>query len=434
MQRNENAYRNIRIGIVGIGSMGKGLLYQSSITPGIDCVAICDTDITRCINAVSWLGLPHSVTEGASAMDQAISNGMVAVCSNGEDLAKCSLIDVMVEASSSIIPAVGHAITALENRKHLVLVNSEIDLMFGPILSKIAARNGLVFTSGDGDQHGVLKRMINEIRLWGFELVMAGNIKGFLDRYANPSTIVHEADKRNLDYRMCTSYTDGTKLNIEMAILSNACGLETQVPGMNGPKAENVRDVFKHFDFEMLWHSRRPFVDYILGAEPGGGVFIIGYCNNPYQKDMLAYYKMGNGPFYLFYRPYHLCHIESMDTIIKAAREGRSLLTPLYGMRTNVYAYAKKDLRQGEKLDGVGGYTCYGIIENLTDNVSCPGLPVCLAEDVALKHAIGRDAKILLQDVDFDPQRLDFKLYSAALDVLPRALPQESNAENITPV
>ena len=323
MHCSQQADHDINVGIVGIGSMGKGLLYQSHITPGINCIAVCDIDISHCINTLSWLGLPYRVAECASDIDEAISEGMMAVCSSGEELAKCNSINVMIEASSSIGPAARHAVTALENRKHLVLMNSEIDLMFGPVLMQIAASHGVVCTSSDGDQYGVLKHMIDEIRLWGFTLVMAGNIKGFLDRHANPATIVPEADKRKLDYRMCTSYTDGTKLNIEMAIIANACGLETQVPGMRGPKTVHVKDVFQYFDFEKLWHDRKPFVDYILGAEPGGGVFIIGYCDNPYQREMLAYYKMGSGPYYLFYRPYHLCHIESMDTIFKAVTEGR---------------------------------------------------------------------------------------------------------------
>ena len=115
-------------------------------------------------------------------------------------------------------------------------MNSEIDLIFGPSFSRVAKKNGVIYTSCDGDQYGVLKHVIVEIQSWGFELVMAGNIKGFLDRYANPTTIIPEADKRNLDYKMCTAYTDGTKLNIEMALIANAFNLQTTVPGMHDPK------------------------------------------------------------------------------------------------------------------------------------------------------------------------------------------------------
>ena len=403
--------KNIRIGIVGIGTMGKGLLYQSHITPRIECVAVCDIDIQKCIDALNMLQLPFELVNSSGEMDRAILQNKVAVCENGNWVSECSSLHAVVEASSSIIPASLHAVNALNNRKHLILMNSEIDLIFGLLLSDVARKNGVVCTSSDGDQYGVLKNLIDEIRFWGFDLVMAGNIKGFLDRYSNPTKIIPEAEKRKLDYRMCTAYTDGTKLNIEMALIANACGMFTLKPGMQGPKAAHVKDVFKHFDFNQLWKDRRPFVDYILGAEPEGGVFVIGYCNNPYQKDMLSYYKMGEGPFYIFYRPYHLCHIEAMDTIIKAVSENRVLLAPDYGMQTNVYAFAKRDLQPGDRLDGVGGYTCYGMIENLGDNTDSPGLPICLADHITLNNAVKKDQKILMSDISYDSERIDFRLY-----------------------
>lgn len=395
--------------------MGKGLLYQSHITPGIECVAVCDIDIQRCINALTWLQLPYQVVNSPNEMYEAIARRSVAVCDDGLLVSRCEMLEVVIEASSSIGPVAKQAITALEHHKHLALVNSEIDLTFGPILSLIARKNGVICTSCDGDQHGVLKQMIDDIQLWGFELVMAGNIKGFLDRYANPTTIIPEADKRALDYRMCTAFTDGTKLNIEMAIIANAYDLTVKTPGMYGPRAAHVEEVFQSFNFDLLWKSRRPFVDYILGAEPGGGVFVIGYCDNPYQQEMLSYYKMGNGPYYLFYRPYHLCHIEAMGTILRYVANGRSFLSPAYGFQTNVYAYAKQKLDQGERLDGVGGYTCYGKIENLKDNIANPGLPICLSENVVLKCAIDKDQKILMTDTSCDPDRTDFELYTEAL-------------------
>jgi len=405
--------RNIRVAIIGIGSMGKGLLYQCWVTPGIECVAIADIRIDRAINCVQWLRWEYRVVHDLNAMHETVRKGLVAVCEDGDLLARCELVDVLIEASNSIGAGGQFSVTALENRKHLVLMNAEVDLIFGPYLLYLAQKNGVVYTSCDGDQHAVIKHTIDDLQLWGFELVMAGNIKGFLNRYSNPTKIIPEADKRNLDCKMATAYTDGTKLCIEMALVANACGLATLVPGMQGPKAIHVRDVFHLFDFEALWQGK-PFVDYILGAEPGGGVFTIGFCNNEYQKSMLSYYKMGNGPFYLFYRPYHLCHIEAMACIAEAFLNGRSLLQPTYGFRTNVYTYAKRDLHKGEKLDGIGGYTCYGLIENCSQDDDSPGLPICLAEDVTLKHDVRKDERICVDDVSYDPSRFDFILYAKA--------------------
>jgi len=184
---------------------------------------------------------------------------------------------------------------------------------------------------------------------------------------------------------------------------------------MHGPRARHVRDVFSLFDIETLWKKGMPLVDYILGAEPDGGVFAIGYCDNTYQKKMLRYYKMGEGPFYLFYRHYHLCHIEAMSSIAEACLYDKSLLKPLFGLRTNVFAYAKRNLLEGEKLDGIGGYACYGLIENCRPEGMPSGLPICLAEDVTLRRDIAKDEKILMSDVTYDPGRFDFEMYSKAL-------------------
>lgn len=405
--------REIRIAIIGVGAMGKGLLYQSTVTPGIRCVAIADVRLDAAIAVAKETGLPWRVVDTLAGLHDAITGGAIGVTADGDLLARCELADALVEASSSITPAARFAITAIEHGKHLVLMNSEIDLVFGSWLLELARKHGVTYTSCDGDQHGVIRHLVDELRLWGFELVMGGNIKGFLDRYTDPVRIIPEAEKRNLDPRMATAYTDGTKLSIEMALLANAFDLRTLVPGMQGQRAKHVSDVFDLFDFEAIRETGSAVVDYILGAEPDGGVFAVGYCANAYQRSMLSYYKMGRGPFYLFYRPYHLCHVEAMAGIAAACLDGESLLAPDHGMRTNVIAYAKRDLRAGETLDGLGGFTAYGQIENMAG--AATGLPICLADDVTLERDVPRDGRIALADVHYDARRFDFELYFKAL-------------------
>lgn len=410
---NNKIQSQVRVAIIGMGAMGKGLLYQCHITSGIECVAIADIKPERAIDCAKWLKCNYRVAHNSKEVAATIDKGMIAVCEEGYLLACASGIDVVIEASNSVISAGMYSETALENHKHLIMMNAEADLIFGPYLLHLSKQNDVVYTSCDGDQHGVIKHLVDDLKLWGLELIMAGNIKGFLDRYSNPTKIIPEADKRHLDYKMATAYTDGTKLSIEMALVANGLGLYTFLPGMQGPRANHVNDIFNLYDFASLWKEEKPVVDYILGAEPGGGVFAIGYCDNDYQKSMLAYYKMGQGPFYLFYRPYHLCHIEAMSCIINAALNKRTLLQPVYGFRTNVYTYAKRDLRIGEKLDGIGGYNCYGLIENCTDENNS-ALPVCLAEDLVLKYDRAKDEKIYLSDVSYDSKRFDFVAYSKA--------------------
>jgi len=406
--------REIRVVIVGAGAMGKGLFYQCDVTPGFDCVGIADVELERAAACAAMTGREYRVVGTSAEARAALDRGIVAVCADGALLAECAGADVLIESSNCIGPAARFAISAVESGKHLVLMNSEIDLAFGPYLAELAHRRGVVYTSCDGDQHGVLKHLVDDLTLWGFELVMGGNMKGFLDRAANPTTIVPEADKRNLGYKMCTAYTDGTKLCIEMALLANALSLATPVPGMHGPRAGHVREVFDLLDIESLWRRHGPFVDYVLGAQPDGGVFAVGLCEDPYQRDMMAYYKMGKGPLYLFYRPYHLCHVEAMECVAEAALDGRSLLEPAAGLRTNVFAYAKRDLAAGETLDGIGGYTCYGMIDNCGTGGAHPGLPICLAEDVRLARDVRRGEPVLLQDVEADPAAFEFDLFRRA--------------------
>lgn len=413
LSRLRKLSRNIRVGVVGIGNIGRGIVYQVDATPGMACVAVADTNLERASAWAEKLGRTYAVVETLTEMNDAIHKGMLAVCTDGLLVASCDQVDVLVDASTG---GGQFALEAITHRKHVVMMNSEADLIFGPYLLARARKEGVVYTSMDGDQHTVLKRLMHDTELWGFKTVMAGNMKGFLDRYSNPTSIIPEADKRFMDYRMCASYTDGTKLCIEMALTANAIGGRTVVPGMLGPRVNDIFEIFHHFDFAGLWDGSTPLVDYVLGAYPAGGVFIIGYNDHPHQVETLSWYPchLGPGPFYVFHRPYHLGHIESVACIAEAYLDGWALLQPTFGFRTNVYAYAKKNLHTGDAIDGIGGYTCYGLIENCTENRESPGLPICLAENVTLTHDILKDQKIYLEDVLHDPADPGFNLFHLA--------------------
>lgn len=407
----------IGVGIVGVGSIGKGLVFQSTITPNVRCVAIADVRVDRAVSAASSFGIAHRVVASLGAMHDAIAAGRLAITENAELVARCEAVEVLIEASNALAPAAAYALAAIEGGRHVVMMNAEADLMFGPHLLQRARRQGVVYTACDGDQPAVIRRLVAEIRLWGFELVMAGNIKGYLDRYATPSSIAPEADKRRLDHRMCASYTDGTKLGVEMAQVANAFGMRVDAPGMHGPRVADVHDVFRHFDFAALWAKRAPVVDYILGARPSGGVFVIGCTEDRFQQFTLDWFPpdTGPGPFYVFYRPYHLGHIEAMATVAEAVLDGTAVLQPLQGMRTNVFAYAKRDLRRGEILDGMGGETCYGLIDNCGEGAAHAGLPICLSEGAALLRDVARDRPLALADVRLPAADDAARLYRLAL-------------------
>jgi predicted homoserine dehydrogenase-like protein len=405
--------RPVRVGVIGAGAMGKGVVYQCAITPGVECVALADIDVGKGLACCDVADRSPILAPSPSALQDAAGSGQLGVCEDGSWVSQCDAVDVVVECSSAIVEAAQFVLAALERGKTVVLVNAEVDLAFGPLFSSIARSRGVVCTSADGDQHGVIKRLVDDLTLWGFDLAMAGNIKGFLNREADPENTRPEADKRKLDYRMCTAYTDGPKLSVEMALLANALGLRADVPGMHGPRADHVYQALELFDLDAL-RSGGAVVDYVLGAQPDGGVFAIGHCEHPYQRDMMAYYKMGPGPYYVFYRPYHLCHIELMAGLVAAHLDGEALLEPAAGFRTDVYAWAKRDLKAGEVLDGVGGFTCYGMIENCDGPWLKGHLPICLSEGLRVKRDIPKDAPIALRDVAYDPSIPAFALHARA--------------------
>jgi predicted homoserine dehydrogenase-like protein len=395
--------------INGIGAMGKGLAHQIVATPAARLGGLSDINLGRATACAAWLGLDHRVVRTAREAERAIAEGSVAVAENGSVLADCGAGDVFFEASSAVGAAARLALRAIESGKHVVMMNAEADFGYAPLLARRAEEEGLVYSSVDGDQYGVLQRLADEVSGWGFDIVMFGNIKGFLDRRANPASIVSEADKRKLAYDMCTAYTDGTKLNIEMALIANVHGARPLVPGMHGPRARHVSEVLDLFRLDAQWDGGRPLVDYVLGAEPGGGVFLVGYSGDPYCRDMMRYYKMGGGPFYVFYRPYHLCHVEAVKGALEAIASRRPLMQPVRAS-TEVVAYAKVPLAAGTELDGIGGYACYGMIET---PVETRGLPICLAKGARLNRASAQDERIALADVTFD-DTVDWALHEEA--------------------
>ncbi|YCM42167.1 homoserine dehydrogenase [Verrucomicrobiaceae bacterium 227] len=342
--------KNLQIGLVGAGCMGRGIAFQIHATPGMTLTWVADLD------------------EPAARETSRLASGSL-YSTDFHHLLQNHPIDVLVEATNSIEAAANYCFAALENKAHVVLMNAEVDLAHGPALAEKAAEKNLTVTSDAGDQHGVLATMILEAKLMGFDIVQAGNIKGFLDRDATPDSIKHEAEKRNLSATQCCAYTDGTKLHIEMAVLANALGYLPPPGGMTGPRATRVEEALTLFDFSS--YGDTPRIDYLLGAEPGGGVYLIVTPKKeipPEQAFYLNYYKLRTSPcgsHYLLYRPYHLCHLETPKAILAAA-DGKAILAPRREKTCDVYAYAKRDLPVGTHIShAIGSAELYGLVEPL---------------------------------------------------------------------
>jgi len=407
LKKLETERNPIRVAVVGAGgSMGKGICLQTKLTPGLQLVAAVDINVKTAEEAASLSEYPG-----------------VLFNSELSQIFKEIDIDVLVEATNTVEFAAEACIEALKRKIHVVLMNAEVDLLLRPYLHHLAEENGVVITSDAGDQHGVVARMAEEIQMWGFDLVMLGNIKGFLNPYASIDGMRKEAAKRYLNVVQCVAYTDGTKLNFEQALLANGFGMLPWQRGMLGPKCDDVNEVFDKFDFTILEGMRRGgCVDYILGAKPGGGVFVIGYCEDRLQQQYLEYYKRGKGPYYLFYRPYHLCHLETPWAIANAFLYGKKILEPK-GKFTDVFAFAKKDLHKGLAIGhGIGSDEFYGMIDNLEDNRDL--VPIALLETKCetkpiLERNLDRDRSLTWDDIDFNSSKL-FSLYQKQEKLLNR--------------
>lgn len=409
--------KEIRVAVIGIGSIGKGLVYQLRATPGMKPVALADISIEKAIKCVQWLKLDYEIVHTLSDLNYAIQRGKVAVTDKAELLSGSGLVHVLIESSNAVLQGALHALKAIQHHQHVVMMNYEAEMMYGPVLMRAAEEEGVVYTCADGDQPAVIKKIIDEVELWGLNTVMAGNIKNFLDRYTDPVKIATEADKRNLDHKMCSAYTDGSKLCVEMGVLANAINGKTAVPGMFGHKLKHVNEIFNYINFDEVWDRQHPLVDYVLGSEPKGGVFVVAHTDDKFQQHTFNWFPpdVGPGPYYVFYRPYHLGHIEAMQCVAEAYLEGTARLQPAFGMRTNVFSYAKRDLKAGERLDGMGGFNSYGLIENLREGkLSHPGVPILLNENLRIKRDIRKDERICLEDVAWNEKDQGFQLYIEA--------------------
>ena len=264
--------------------------------------------------------------------------------------------------------------------------------------------------------------LLRYLRTLGLRPVAAGNIKGMVDHYRNPATQKSFAEKNGQDVRKVTSFADATKLSMETTVLANATGFGVGRRGMFGPKCADVSEIAKLLPPEDLLGTG--IVDYALGAAPHTGAFVVIHEDNPLKRAQLAYYKLGDGPFYVFYTPYHLPHLQIASTIGRLAIHRDATVAPLAGPVCEVVTVAKRDLKKGECLDGIGGYCAYGLIENSSTARSLRALPIGLSENCMLRRDIAKDDVISFDDVEVPAGRRIDRLWQEQFERWPAAKPK----------
>ena len=414
LRRRAEQGKDIRVGLIGAGFMGRALANQIvNSVPGMRLAAISNRNVSRARHAFDYAGVPDArQVDTAGELDGAASVLSPVVTENPEALIQAESIDCIVDVTGAVEFGARITLAAIEAGMPLVSMNAELDGTVGPILAQRARRAEVVITAADGDQPGVQMNLIRFVKGIGCTPLVAGNIKGLQDPYRTPETQRAFAERWGQDPAMVTSFADGTKISFEQAIVANATGMTISRRGMNGWTHEgHVDDLTTRYDVDALIEVGG-IVDYVVGSRPSPGVFVLATHPDPKQRHYLDLYKLGTGPLYAFYTPYHLCHFEVPNSIARAVLFGEHVLSPMAGPQVDVIATAKTDLNDGDVIDGLGGFHTYGQAETSPKTRAEGLLPMGIAVGCRVLRPVPKDEPLRYADVELPAGRLIDQLRS----------------------
>ena len=420
LEKRERDKQPIRVGMIGAGFMARGIALQMfTAIRGMRLVAISNRSLEGAVRAYREAGVDETTTvHSVVDLEDAIKAGRFAVTDDALLLARAGNVDVVVEVTGTVEFGAQVVFEAIKHGKHVVMMNAELDGTIGPILKVYADKAGVVITNADGDQPGVIMNLYRFVKGIGVRPLLCGNIKGLQDPYRNPTTQESFARQWKQKAHMVTSFADGTKVSFEQAIVANATRMRVAQRGMYGPTVPAgtaIQESVNWFPLDEI--AKGPgVVDYVVGAAPGPGVFVIGEHPDPMQQHYLNLYKLGAGPYYCFYTPYHLCHFEVHNSVARAALFQDAAITPAGSPMVEVIATAKTDLKAGAVLDGLGWYMTYGQCENSDIARANKLLPIGIAEGCILKRDMLKDDVLTYDDVMLPKGRLCDELRRAQDD------------------
>jgi predicted homoserine dehydrogenase-like protein len=412
LKAREAQGKPIRVGILGAGFMGQGLTNQiTNSVPGMRMVAMYSRKPQRALDIFNYSGRPDPVQATTQTqVDEAIQAGRPVVTEDAFLLARSEQIDLLVDVTGSVEFGARVVLEAFKHKKDVVLMNAEIDATIGPILQTYAAKEGVILSACEGDEPGIQVNLYRWVKGLGLIPRVIGNVKGLQDPYRNPDTQRGFAEKWGQNPAMVTSFADGSKINFEEAIVANATGFVVKSPGMS--RGMDYRgDVMKIgtlYDIDEL-RAVGGIIDYVVGT-PLTKVYCLAEHPDPKQQHYLNLYKMGDGPLYSFFIPYHLVHFEVPNAIARVALLRDSVAKPLAGPVVEVCAVAKCDLNAGEVLDDYGMFMTYGEAVNAEEMCNKHYLPEGLVEGCKLKRSIKKDAVISYEDIELPTGRVADRL------------------------
>jgi predicted homoserine dehydrogenase-like protein len=408
LQARAAAGNPVKVGMIGAGFMGRGIANQIiNSVPGMELVAVFSRQVDAAKRAYTEAGRENiQVVTSVTELETAIAQHKYAVTEDAELLCQAEGIDAIIEVTGAVEFGAHIVMEAIAHGKHVIMMNAELDATIGPILKVYADKAGVILSACDGDQPGVEMNLYRFVKSIGLTPLLCGNIKGLQDPYRNPTTQEAFAKRWGQKAHMVTSFADGTKISFEQAIVANATGMKVAQRGMLGYNfTGHVDQMTKMYDVEQL-KELGGIVDYVVGAQPSPGVFVFATHEDPKQRHYLDLYKLGEGPLYSFYTPYHLCHFEVPLSVARAVLFQDTVLSPLAGPVVDVITTAKINLKAGETLDGIGYYMTYGQCENSAIVQHQKLLPIGLAEGCRLKRDIYQDQVITYDDVELPQGRL----------------------------
>jgi predicted homoserine dehydrogenase-like protein len=406
--------RPIRVAMLGAGFMARGVANQIlNYSTGIRLAGIFSRQGSRAIDCYRYADetLEPIVADSQTAIDQAIVLGRPVVTEDAIALCRSPHVDVVLDVTGAVEFGARATLEAFAHGKHVILMNAELDATLGPILQVYAKRHGVILSACDGDQPAVEINLYRFVRGLGLIPRVMGNIKGLQDPYRTPTTQKGFAEKWGQRASMVTSFADGSKVSFEQAVVANATGMTVAKRGLLAYDHHgHVDELTTRYDIDTL-RRLGGIVEYVVGAKPGPGVFCLAEHSDPRQRHYLNLYKLGEGPLYSFYTPYHLCHFEVPNTIARVALFGDAAGRAIGAPFVEVCAVAKRDLGAGEVLDDYGHYMTYGECVSAAEMRERRYLPEGLVEGCKVLRPLAKDAVITFDDVQLPADRLADRLY-----------------------
>lgn len=399
LARREAEHGSEPIAIVGAGYVGTGVVSSIAQAPGMRPALIVNRNTDRAVAALTRLGLDPTdivVSDRLVELERAITSGTPAVTTDASVLTQLP-INVVVEATGALDYGTQTILSVLDSGRNVVSFNAECDALLGWLFHQRARAAGVLYTIADGDQPGVLFRLKQEVEAMGFEPTAYLNCKRHLDVHQNPDTGAGYAARDTTSAHMTTSFGDGTKMQVEQAVVANATGTIPDKRGMHGIES-TVATAAVDIPAVLTEPGR---VDFTLMGDFGAGVGIVArHHHHELNQQAMGFYKMGPGPDYFFFRPYHLVHLEIPRTIAELVLDREPLITIDQPHVAEVVAVAKKDLQTNEKLDCIGGFSTYGHLDTAAGASGL--LPVGLVEYATMTAPVSQDEAVPLSSVELD--------------------------------